>query len=238
LVHKDIFNPEETKKYQQEVASGTNKSEIHIDKYGNTIWGIHSGTEKGKANPADRLREKIQGGNIKNPDSYLREAKVSSNVSDLIGDIVPIEQDDGTTRLFKIVASGIIPHGELNDKFYNDAKDATNTIIEATGGINSSFNKLKERPGIILHTCLHGVSQTPNDPNKITIDQRYETLVVGLAPTDASILENEVEIAPSKRGAESKISKLEKSARILSQTINSASSRVQDSGDAFKKIYY
>lgn len=236
IVHKDIFNSIEVTGYKENTASGTDKSQVHIDKYGNTIWGFHSGTDKGVSNPGEEFRKKIQVGSLKDPYSYLNEEEMLENINKLLkpGDSVNIWQDDGTTRSYQTVAVGIIPAGNLSDEFYSNAKNATDSIIEATGGKNSDFYILKEKRGIISHICLHNVSIDPNDPNSLLIDQTGDTLVIGLVPTDESYVKNEAETSVINQEAEAKMHPLEESARTLTQILNSASSRAQDSGEIFK----
>jgi len=236
LVHEDYFDQEEVAKFYEETASGTNKSQIHIDRYGNTIWGIHTGTENGKPNPGENFRKKVQRGGTKDTDSYLSEEEVQDNVKNEVEKIVRIIQADGTVRQYKVVASGIIPHGELNDKFNEDSKSSTDTVVKATGGEGSQFKNLEEQRGIIVHYCLHGIIPDPNDPKEKLIDQRYETMVFGLVPTEESVIENEKENAPVKQEMEAKMGPLERSARVLKQIINSASARFQDSGNKFKSF--
>lgn len=235
LVHWESFNAQELAKYNQDVASGTGNSYVSTDIYGNTIWGDHSGTNRdGKDNPAEQLRIMIQGGGVRNVSTYLSEDEVYTNVEKLKGQIVTIRQKDGSMRTFKIVASGIIPNGKLNDKFNNDTKSVTDTTIEATGGKESDFNTLTSERGILYHICLHGVSPDPNKPGYVLINQKFETLVIGLIPTDDAKLQNETEMAKQKNNENQ--NPLEKSARSLSQIINMASSRVKDYGEKFKKF--
>lgn len=236
LVHKDIFNSIEKTGFEASTASGTDKSQIYIDKYGNTIWGIHSGTDKGVSNPGEELRKKIQEGSLKDPYSYLNEAETLANINKLLkqGDLVYVEQEDGTKRAYQVAAVGVIPSGNLNDKFYSDKKNATDNVIEATGGVNSDFSILMKDRGVITHTCLHNVSVDPNDPNSLLIDQTGDTLVIGLVPTEESYVKNEAETSAINQEAETQMHPLEESARTLTQILNSASSRAQDSGEIFK----
>ena len=236
VVFKDSFTPMEAAGYTQQTASGTDRSQVYIDKYGNTIWSIHSGTDGGKPNPGEEFREIIQKGSLKKPNSYLDSTKTRTNIDKLLklGDIVSIGQDNSIKRDFQIVAVHIIPDGNINDEYYSDKKNVTDNAIEATGGIDSDFYILKEKRGIMFYTCLHNVSDAPNDPGQILIDQTGDTLVIGLVPTDESYVKNEAETSVINQEAEVKMHPLEESARTLTQILNSASSRAQDSGEIFK----
>ncbi len=237
IVHKDVNNETEDLKYFEQVSPGKNKAGVHIDSAtGDLRISLHDGRIKKEGSSdmipleLEHLRVWLQGSNPDNPEKYVSRAETQRRLTLLTGTEWTFTTKDGTARTYRVIATGIIPH-EMAGKYWGDAKNTIGTIISATGGENSSFNTHLDIKGITVDFCLQNIEARKTDPNWA----RWEPAVIRLIPTDESVAQHEKEVAKTKE-SELSMPQLEKSARMLTRILETASARVKDSGDTLKNF--
>lgn len=231
IVHNDLNTPAEDQVYFESVMPGKNTSGVGIEKFGNTVLDFHSGrNSKGEPLEMEALRIFIQGGTPDHPEEYYSTEEQQRRI-DMLKGARAIISKDGVDSTYNVVASGKIANGKYRDQFLGDVKDTLVTTIEATGGNDSSFYSLVEERGVIADFCLQNIEQKGKSPDWA----RWETEVLGLVPTDESMLANE------KRNMEAKIADVNKDqnvrfAEIMARIVKDASLRVQYYDNRFESF--